>query len=283
MIAESFSYHRPQRLDEAIRLLQEHGDSAKVLAGGHSLIPAMKLKLARPGVLVDLAAIDQLSGIHEADGSLRIGAMTTHGAIAQSRLLAEQCPLLPQAAMHIGDRQVRNWGTVGGSLVHADPTADWPAVMLALDATLEVVGPSGSRDLRADEFFVDMLQTAIAPEEILIAIRVRPTPASVAYVKTEQKASGFALCGVAVVLDAAAQTARVGITGVAPVPYRASRTEALLAGQTLTAEAVAKAAEAAADGIDALGDIHASAEYRRHLAEVNTRRALARAIAPADT
>ena len=279
MIAEAFSYHRPQTLADAVALLGRHLDEAKVLAGGHSLIPAMKLRLARPRVIIDLAKIAELSGIEPLSESVRVGAMVTHAEIARSALLRERCPLLPETALHIGDLQVRNKGTLGGSLVHGDPAADWPAVALALDATFEVVGPGGSREISASEFFVGMLQTAVQGDEILRAIRVPFTDRSVAYVKTEQKASGFALCGVAAVIDTRAPAVRVGITGVAPVPYRARAVEAALAGDSVTAAAIADAALAAGVGVEALGDIHASAEYRLHLASVNTRRALERAAA----
>src|SRR5207247_1082386 len=161
------------------------------------LIPAMKLRLARPRAIVDLARVANLSSIREAGGRLAIGAMTTHAEIAESALLRARCPLLPETAVHIGDMQVRNKGTIGGSLAHADPAADWPAAILALEAEIELVGPGGRRTVAADRFFVDLLQTAIAAGEILSEIRVPATPRSVAYVKTEQKASGFALAGVA--------------------------------------------------------------------------------------
>ena len=179
-------------------------------------------------------------------------------------------------ALRIGDMQVRNKGTIGGSLAHADPAADWPAAVLALDAELEIVGPRGRRTIRADRFFVDLLQTAIAPGEILLEIRVPRTPPSVAYVKTEQKASGFALTGVAVVVTG--RTARVAVTGVAAKPYRATAVEQALAADALTPERIARAASHAADGVEPLGDIHASPEFRAHLARVNTRRALLEAI-----
>ena len=172
---------------------------------------------------------------------------------------------------------MRNKGTIGGSLVHADPAADWPAAALALDATLEIAGPAKRRTIAVGEFFVGMLETAIRPDEILVAIRVPMTSASVAYVKTEQKASGFALCGVAAVVDTTARSVRIGVTGVSAMPYRARAVETRLAGKTLTSELIAQAAQEAAMGADALGDLHASAEYRAHLAIVNVRRSLERA------
>ena len=277
MYPVQFEYFRPTTLDEAVKLLAQHGDDAKLLAGGHSLIPAMKLRLARPKAVVDLGRISNLNYVRETGGRLAIGAMTTHAEIAASSLLRTRCPLLPETALHIGDMQVRNKGTIGGSLAHADPAADWPAAILALDAELEIVGPRGARTVKADRFFVDLLQTAIGPGEILSEIRVAPTPRSVAYVKTEQKASGFALAAVAAVIDG--RTVRVAVTGVGATAYRAAAVErALSAEGPLTAERIALAATHAADGIDALGDIHASPEFRAHLAQVNARRALTRAI-----
>jgi aerobic carbon-monoxide dehydrogenase medium subunit len=191
-------------------------------------------------------------------------------------LLREKSPLLPETASHIGDVQVRNKGTIGGSLVHADPAADYPAAILALEAEIDLVGPRGKRTVNASQFFVDLLQTAAAADEILTEIRVPATAASVAYVKTEQKASGFALAGVAVV--ASASGVRVGVTGIAPKAYRASAVETAL-GTQRTTQAIALAASHAADGVEPLNDIHASAEFRAHLAQVNTRRALDRALA----
>jgi carbon-monoxide dehydrogenase medium subunit len=174
----------------------------------------------------------------------------------------------------IGDVQVRNRGTIGGSLVHADPASDWPAAILALEALMEVVGPDGPRQISAKKFFVDLFQTALKPNEILREIRVPITPRSVAYVKFAQRASGFAIAGVAVIVQASSKTARIGVTGIAAKPYRASAAEKKLEGQTLTAELIAAAAKKAANRIEPLNDIHASAEYRAHLAKVNTQRAL---------
>jgi carbon-monoxide dehydrogenase medium subunit len=278
MYAASFDYHRPSTVDEAIALLTKHGDDAKVLAGGHSLIPAMKLRLARPTIVIDIARIANLSDIREAGGRITIGALATHRAVETSALLKSKCPLLCETAAVIGDVQVRNKGTIGGSLVHADPAADYPAAILALDAEIEVAGPRGRRTIRAADFFVDLLQTSLAADEILTEVRVSATPRTVAYVKTEQKASGFALAGVAVVVGA--EGVRIGVTGVAATAYRAAAAEQVLAGQSSpSAETIALAAARAADGVDPLSDIHASAEYRAHLARVNTRRALEKALA----
>jgi aerobic carbon-monoxide dehydrogenase medium subunit len=277
MYPAQFDYHRPSTLDEAVALLVRHGEDAKLLAGGHSLIPAMKLRLARPKVIIDIGRIADLSYIRRSGDRLAIGPMTTHEEIAASALLAESCPLLPETAAHIGDVQVRNKGTIGGSLAHADPAADWPAAILALDADIDLVGPRGRRTVRADAFFVDLLETAIAADEILCEIRVPTTSTSVAYVKTEQKASGFALAGVAVLVGSAA--VRVGVTGVGAKAYRATAVEDTLGARPFTPQSIAQAAARAAEGVDALGDIHASPEFRVHLAQVNTLRALTRAVA----
>ncbi len=277
MYPAKFDYVRPSTIEEAVALLAKHGDGAKLLAGGHSLIPAMKLRLARPEVVLDVARLATLTGIGENNGIISIGAATTHRQVVESPLLRQKCPLLPESAAHIGDVQVRNKGTIGGSLAHADPAADYPAAILALEAEIRVAGPNGIRTIRAADFFVDLFQTALAPGEIITDVCVPATAGAVAYVKTEQKASGFALAGAAVVIGASG--VRVGITGVAPKAYRASAVERALGPSTpLTAQTIALASAHAADGVEALSDIHASAEYRRHLAEVNTRRALERAL-----
>jgi carbon-monoxide dehydrogenase medium subunit len=278
MYPANFDYVRPASVDEAVALLKKHGEDAKVLAGGHSLIPAMKLRLARPKVVLDIARIAALSYIKQSGDAIAIGATTTHYEIETSKVLRDASPLLAETAAHIGDVQVRNKGTVGGSLVHADPAADYPAAILALEAEIDLVGPKGKRTVKAAQFFVDLLQSAAAADEILTEIRVPLTAKSVAYVKTEQKASGFALAGVAVV--ASASGVRVGVTGVAPKPYRATAVEATLA-KDRTAQAIALAAAHAAEKVEPLSDIHASAEYRAHLATVNTQRALERAFARA--
>ncbi|MBI3403555.1 MAG: xanthine dehydrogenase family protein subunit M [Acidobacteria bacterium] len=277
MFPAHFDYVRPATVEEAVKLLAKHGDDAKLLTGGHSLIPAMKLRLARPQVVVDIGRIANLSYIRETGGAIAIGAMTTHADIEASKTLRDKSPLLAETASHIGDAQVRNKGTIGGSLVHADPAADYPASILALDAEIDVVGPRGKRTIKAVDFFVDLLQSAVAADEIVTEIRVPATAKTVAYVKTEQKASGFALAGAAVVIGPGG--VRVGITGVAATAYRAAGVEKALAGQTsLTPDLIARASAQAAAGVDALGDIHASPEFRAHLAQVNTRRAIEKAL-----
>jgi carbon-monoxide dehydrogenase medium subunit len=281
MIPAAFDFVRPQSLEEAVGLLEHHGDKAKLLAGGHSLLPAMKLRLAQPGVLIDIGRLPGMSDIREAGGKLVLGALATHHAIETSMLLRQKCPLLPEVAADIGDVQVRNLGTLGGSLAHADPAADWPAAMLALEAEIEIVGRSGCRTIAADEFFVDLYQTALEPAEIVRSIRVPITAATVAYEKSAQRASGFALTATAVWLRAEDRSVRVGVTGLAAKPFRARRVEQLLRGHPLNAETAARAAAEVSAGQEPLGDIHASAEFRAHLARVNTRRALERAAARA--
>ena len=274
MIPAAFDYVRPATLDEALGLLARHGDEAKVLAGGHSLIPAMKLRLSQPKLVVDIGRIGDLRSIGERDGKIAIGALTTHYDIESSALLAGSCPLLPEVAGKIGDVQVRNKGTIGGSCVHADPASDWPAAMLALDADFEIAGPDGSRTVSAKDFFVDILTSAVKPGEILKSIQLPATAKTVAYVKFAQKASGFAIAGVAAIVDKARNAVAIGVTGVAAKAYRAAGVESSLRGVELSTATIAMAAQKAADGIDPLSDIHASAEFRAHLARVQTKRAL---------
>ena len=277
MIPAEFDYVRPETLNEALDLLATHGDDAKVLAGGHSLIPAMKLRLSQPKVLVDIGRINDLHAIDRQNGKIAIGALTTHYEIESSDLLRTSCPLLPEVAGKIGDVQVRNKGTIGGSCVHADPAGDWPAAMLALNAEFEIVGPRGSRMVAAKDFFVDMLTSAIQPGEILKLIHVPVTAKTAAYAKFAQKASGFAIAGVAVVFDKARKEVAVAVTGVAPKAYRATGTESSLRGMDPSPETIAAAAQKAADGVDPLSDIHASSEFRAHLACVQAKRALSSA------
>jgi len=273
MIPAPFSYHRPSSLDEALQLLADLPD-AKLLAGGHSLLPAMKLRLAQPQSLIDLGRIPGLNGIRQDGARLRIGALATHFDLETSALLKEKCPLIPEVAASIGDAQVRNRGTIGGSIVHADPAADWPAAIVALDAEMELAGPAGRRSVRADDFFVEMMQSAAQPNEVLVEIRVPVTGASVAYVKSVQQASGFAIVGVAAVVNEEALTVALGVTGAATKAFRASATEAALNGHSLTPERIESAALTADEGVETLNDIHASAGYRAQLIRVNTRRAL---------
>jgi carbon-monoxide dehydrogenase medium subunit len=277
MIPAQFDYARANTLDEALNLLAQNED-AKILAGGHSLIPAMKLRLTQPPLLVDIGRIKDLSYIREEDGQIRIGAMTTHYQIESSDLLKAICPLLPECASHIGDMQVRNKGTIGGSLAHSDPAADWPAAILALNAELVAVSKNGERTIKADDFFVDLLTTALEPGEILREIRLNKNGTHQAYVKMPHPASGFAVVGVAANLivngSNECQSASIGITGVSSKAYRASAVESALNGASLNEGTIQGAAAHATDGEDANGDLFASADYRRHLAEVFTRRAI---------
>lgn len=286
MIPASFDYIAAHSLDEAISLLARHKDDAKILAGGHSLLPAMKLRLMQPRVLIDLSRIKDLSYIREEAGQIRIGAMTTHFQVETSDLLRRSCPLLPETATHLGDMQVRNKGTIGGSLVHSDPAADWPAAILALDAELIARGAKGDRAIKAAGFFVEMLTTALEPGEILREIRIPAQKGKLAqaYMKVRHPASGFAVVGVAVNLaieGGKCQSAAIGITGVSPKAYRAARVESALKGNTLDGKALAAASAHASDGVDVNADLYASAEYRRQLAAVYTRRALELAISRA--
>jgi len=278
MIPAAFDYVRASSVNEALDLLAKHGDDAKILAGGHSLIPAMKLRLSQPKIVIDISRIGDLRSISQQNGKIAIGALTTHYEIESSDLLKRACPLLPEVAGKIGDMQVRNKGTVGGSCVHADPAGDWPAAMLALDAEFEIAGPNGNRTVTAKDFFVDILTSAVGPGEILRSIHVPATANSAAYVKFAQKASGFAIAGVAALVDKAKKEVAVAVTGVAAKAYRASATESLLRGVEPTADSIAAAAEKAADDIDPLSDIHASADFRAHLARVQAKRALWAAV-----
>jgi carbon-monoxide dehydrogenase medium subunit len=286
MIPASFDYIAAKSLDEAISLLAKHKDDAKILAGGHSLLPAMKLRLMQPKVLIDLGRIRDLSYIKEDGGQIRIGAMTTHFQLEISDVLRRSCPLLPETASHLGDMQVRNKGTIGGSLAHSDPAADWPAAILALDAEIVATSPKGDRVIKATDFFVEMLTTSLQPGEILREILIPASKGKLAqaYVKVRHPASGFAVVGVAVNLSidgGKCQSAGIGITGVSSKAYRASKVESGLKGNMLDAKTVTAAAAHAADGVDVNSDLYASAEYRKQLATVYTRRAIETAVARA--
>jgi carbon-monoxide dehydrogenase medium subunit len=279
MIPASFEYFRPSSVEEAIQLLGQHED-AKVLAGGHSLIPLMKLRLAEPSVIIDIGAISGLSGIRERDGQVGIGALTTYYAIESSDALRSRAPVVSEAAGLVGDVQVRNRGTIGGSLVHADPGADLPAVILAMGATMKLRGAGGERSVPANEFFVEMMTSAVQPDELLTEVQVPSLPARTGsvYLKHPNPASGYSVVGVAAILtlagDGSCQDVRIGVSGAGPMPVRASAAEAALRGQQPTPANIARAAERAADGIETLDDIHASSAYRTHLVTVYARRAL---------
>lgn len=287
MIPAQFSYEAPATIDDALKLLAANPDDAKILAGGHSLIPAMKLRLAQPAMLVDIGRIKDLSYIREEGDQILVGAMTTHYELQSSALLKKICPLLPECASHIGDMQVRNKGTIGGSAAHSDPAGDWPAAIIALGAEMVAAGKNGERTINADDFFVDLLTTALESSEILREIRI-PKPTGRfghAYQKVRHPASGFAVVGVAVALrlgtDGSCESLSVGITGVASKAYRAEAVEQALQGKQLNDENIAAAATHAADRVDANSDLYASENYRRHLAQVHTRRAIQTAVSRA--
>jgi carbon-monoxide dehydrogenase medium subunit len=287
MYPASFEYLRPASLAEATRLLNERGEEVKILAGGQSLIPLMKLRLASPAVVLDIGRLPELQGIRETADSIEIGALVRHVEIQNSELLARECPLLPETALEVGDIPVRNRGTFGGSLAHADPAGDFPAAVLALDANLIVTSVAGSRTISAKDFFVDLMTTALEPNEILTRVvipRSAPNTGS-AYVKMRQQASGFAIVGVASVvrLDSAGkiEEARVAVTGVGPIAYRTQAVEERLRGRAPDERSISAAAVAAAEGVDVSEDLHASSEYRRDLAAVFTRRSLEKTVARA--
>jgi carbon-monoxide dehydrogenase medium subunit len=280
MFPAKFAYAAPGTLQEAVGLLED--PDAKILAGGHSLLPLMKLRLAQPKLLVDIGRIPGLSYVRREDGQLAIGAMTTYREIQLSDEVHRSAPVLAEAVHEVGDPQVRAKGTLAGSLAHADPAGDTPAVALALGGTVRVVGPNGERDIDFDGFFVDMLTTALQEREIIREVRlnVQPAGSGAAYHKFDQPASHYALTGICAIVTLNGGTigsARVGVTGVGPKAYRPTAVEQALVGKPAEEEAVRAAVQTVADGIDVQGDIHASPEYRAHLARVLTRRAVLQA------
>src|SRR5215217_174817 len=280
MVPAQFDYKVPATLDEAVTLLASDLDGAKVLAGGHSLIPAMKLRLAQPQLLVDIARIKSLAYIREESDQILIGATTTHYQLESSDLLKRSCPLLSDCAGSIGDVQVRNKGTIGGSLAHSDPAGDWPAAVLALAGDLVLVGPNGERTVKAESFFVDLLTTDLQPGEILREVRIKKPGGRFghAYQKVPHPASGFAVVGIAVNLvlndDGSCKSAGIGVTGVGVKAYRATAVEAALAGMSLDDNTIVTAVAHVCEGIDPNSDLYASSEYRCHLAQVHARRAI---------
>jgi len=283
MITHPFTYAAPTTIDEAVKALGRSRD-AKVLAGGHSLIPLMKLGLAEPELLVDIGRIASLREIKSEDGAIVVGALATHRSIADSSTIARALTALAEAAAAVGDLQVRSRGTIGGSLAHADPAADEPAPTLAFDATIRVIGPKGRRDIPAREFFKETFETALGPNEIVVEIRF-PAPAGhagSAYAKFPHPASGFAIVGVAALVavksDGTIDRAAIGVTGAAAGPFRATAAERALVGTRGDASAIGVAAAKAADGVTMLADLTASSEFRKQLVMVHTRRALERAL-----
>ena len=281
MIPAAFEYARATSVEDALAKLSASGGGGKFIAGGHSLVPVMKMRLAQPALLIDIARIPGLAGIREHGDRIEIGACTVHYDIATSALLEQKVPMLAEAAQQIGDPQVRNRGTIGGSLAHADPAADYPAVVLALDADIHVQGSKGTRQVKANQFFKDLLTVDLASDEMIVAISFAPVRTA-AYAKLHQRASHYAIVGVAAALDVRGGTiesARLGLTGAGPHAVRLTAVENALAGQPASAETVAAAAKTAgADLAEINSDLHASADYRRAMIPVFARRALEGAL-----
>ena len=283
MIPGSFDYYAPGTLSEAIALLRQHGGDAKLLAGGQSLIPAMRFRLSMPPVLIDLNSITGMEYVREDDGHLAIGAMTREVALEESSLVQSRFPILADAARVIADPVVRNRATVGGNIAHADPANDHPAVMLAYNAEVIALGPNGTRAIPIDSFFVDLFENALSDDEILTEIRI-PTPGANsggAYVKMERKVGDYAISAAAVQLTFSGDTctsARIGLTNVSPAPMRAKNAEQALVGQVLTDEVIEAAGRAAAGECDPSPDLRGSAEYKRDITRVLTKRAIRQAM-----
>ena len=283
MIPGQFDYVRPGNLDETLRILKDREGDAKLLSGGYSLIPLIKLRLAQPALLVDLRDVAGLDGITETDDYLGIGARATHRQIHEAPVVRERYPLLHDVTATIGDPQVRNWGTIGGSVAHADPASDWPAALIAGNATLICRSQTGEREIPAREFFIDTFQTAIEPTEVLTEVRVvrRPGSSAGAYEKLERKVGDFATVGVAAIvwLDAAGQIKRagIGVTGVADSPFAATDAEAVLLGNAPSDDLFRAAGAAAGAQSSPAGDVRGPVDYKRAMAAEMTLRALRRA------
>ncbi|MFC4988250.1 FAD binding domain-containing protein [Saliphagus infecundisoli] len=287
MIPDGFDYHEPETTAEAIELLEEHGDAeTELLAGGHSLLPAMKSGLSSPDVLIDIGGIEELTGVTADGGTLTIGAMTSYSDVLDAEAAREHAPALTAAVEQVGDRQVRNRGTVGGNVAHADPASDLPGAVLVSDATMVVQGPDGERDVPAEEFYLGMYATDIGPDELLTRVEVPSAAGAVGtYVKRASPSSGYAMVGVAALLsveDGAAETVRVGASGVMDRGVRLEGVEDALAGGSVDEETIEAAAARAGEGLDTalmMDDLRASGEFRAQLLEVYTERALAEANA----
>jgi aerobic carbon-monoxide dehydrogenase medium subunit len=282
MIPASFDYARPSTIDEAVAALGAAGEDGKVLAGGQSLIPVLRLRLAYPSTVVDVGRVAEISGVTDDGDAIVIGAMTTHHDVMHDRLVQQHAPLVAQATATVADPQVRHRGTFGGALAHGDPAGDLGAVALALDCTFTIVGPNGSRTVAAADFFQDYLTTAIAPDEILTSVRVPKLGDgwSSHYEKFNRVAQAWSIVAVAALVKRAngsIEQARVGLTNMASTPLRAAAVESALAGVDASAAAVGAAAERAAEGTSAPSDLSGQADYREHLARVLTRRAVIRA------
>jgi carbon-monoxide dehydrogenase medium subunit len=283
MIPAAFEYYAPRSLNDAVSYLARHRDDVKILSGGQSLMPLLKMRLSKPAFIVDIGRIPGLDTITEEGGHLTVGALVTHAQIESSELLKQKCPLLPQTATTIADVQVRNRGTLAGSIAHADPAGDWPAAILALEAEIKIAGPKGERSIKSDEFFLGLLMSVLEPDEIITAIKVPATGNDkTAYLKAAPRSSGFAVVGVAVRLAlnavGACERIAVAITGVTDKAYRATRVEQMLAGKTLDEKIIDDAAAEATRNIDVIEDINGSSEYRSHLTRVYVARAINAAL-----
>lgn len=280
MIPGKFDYVRPTTVDEAVAALVAGGDDAKVLGGGQSLMPVLRLRMGEPSVIVDTTRIDEMKGITDAGDAIVIGAGVTHDDVAKNALVREHLALLAMTTEHVADRQIRHRGTMGGAMAHADPAGDQPPVALAMGASFTIAGPSGRRTVPAAEFFVDYFTTAVGPDEVLVNVTFpKHTGWGAHYEKFNRTAQAWAIVGVAATVrmdGGSIAEARIGLTNMGPGPVRASAVEAALVGAS-TIEAIAAAAERAAEGTSPNSDIHAEAEYREHLARVLTRRAVAQA------
>jgi carbon-monoxide dehydrogenase medium subunit len=282
MISMPFEYSRATSLDDALAKLAATNGDGKFIAGGHSLVPLMKLRLSEPKILIDIARIPGLSGIRQQDGKIEIGAGTVHHEVASSALLRQLCPAIADCAAAIGDPQVRNRGTLGGSLAHADPAADYPAVILALDAEIQLKSAKGWRVVKAQDFFQGLFTVDLGADEIIAGVQFRPVK-SAAYAKLHQRASHFAIVGVAAALDVkngVIQSARVGLTGATSHATRLAAVEKALEGKPASAGSIEAAARNAGATLEEINsDIHASAEYRRAMVQVFSERALQQALA----
>jgi aerobic carbon-monoxide dehydrogenase medium subunit len=283
MIPGSFEYYAPRSLSDALKYLSEHKDDVKILSGGQSLLPLMKMRLSKPGYIVDIGRIPGLDSVTEEGNHLIIGALATHTQIEESKLLKKKCPLLPQTATTIADVEVRNRGTIGGSVAHADPAGDWPPAIIALDAEIKVAGPSGERWVKCDDFFLGLMMSVLEPDEVVTAVKVPVTGNDkTAYLKAAPRSSGFAVVGVAVrmALDPSGVCNRiaVGITGITDKAFRAERVETMLAGKKLDTQLIEAASVEATRNIDVIEDINGSSEYRAHLTHVYVARAIQAAM-----
>jgi aerobic carbon-monoxide dehydrogenase medium subunit len=283
MIPGPFEYFAPRSLSDAVKFLSAHKDDVKILSGGQSLLPLMKMRLSKPAFVVDIGRLPGLDQIVEQGDHLVIGALVTHAQIEFSDLLKTKCPLLPQTATTIADVQVRNRGTIGGSIAHADPAGDWPATIIALDAEIQVSGPNGERWVNCDEFFLGLLMSVLEPDEIVTAVKVPVTGNDkTAYMKAAPRSSGFAVVGVAVRLamnsSGTCSRAAIGITGVTDKAYRPVRVEQMLTGKRLDTSTIQQAAAEACRNVEPIEDINGSPEYRKQLTEVYVTRAVEAAL-----